>query len=282
MVGHFRSAEQGLPGENAILTAPAGVDAASLRDEARVGAYDLFMLTFSAYALGALVASVMLPEDSLSRGVLEALDNAACAVFFADFLRNLLRAERKLEYMRWGWLDLLASIPAVDALRFARLARVLRIIRVLRGFRSARHVAAVVLQRRAQSAFWGMALACIAILVGSAIAIVELESGVPGANITTAGDAVWWAYVTMSTVGYGDRYPVTAEGRIVAVVLMAVGVGLFGTFTAYVASWFHRSTDRLQNREIAALERRVKRLEAVVVAQVAIDSAPTGKGVGPL
>ena len=57
-------------------------------------------------------------------------------------------------------------------------------------------------------------------------------------SIILCSDAIWWAYVTMTTVGYGDKYPVTTEGRFVAAILMTVGVGLFGTFTAYVSSWF--------------------------------------------
>jgi voltage-gated potassium channel len=65
-----------------------------------------------------------------------------------------------------------------------------------------------------------------------------VERDAPGSNIRTAEDALWWAYVTITTVGYGDKYPVTSEGRIIAVALITVGVGLFGTFTAFVASWF--------------------------------------------
>ena len=70
-----------------------------------------------------------------------------------------------------------------------------------------------------------------------AIGILQVEKD-PNSNIKTAEDALWWAYVTITTVGYGDKYPVTTEGRLIAVVLMTGGVGLFGTFTAYIASWF--------------------------------------------
>ncbi|WP_306171340.1 potassium channel family protein [Porphyromonas gingivalis] len=69
------------------------------------------------------------------------------------------------------------------------------------------------------------------------IAILQVENA-PTSNITTAEDAIWWSYVTITTVGYGDKYPVTTEGRIIAMFLMTAGVGLFGTFTAYIASLF--------------------------------------------
>jgi len=223
--------------------------------------YDLFSLGLSVYVLLALLAAVLVPLDAPTRQVLQTADNAVCAFFFLDFVRSLLRAERKLAYLKWGWLDLLASIPMVDALRFARVARIVRIIRLLRGFRSARHLIAFALQRRAQAAAWGMALASFVLVVFSSVAILEVERGAEGANIDSAADAVWWAYVTMTTVGYGDHFPVTSEGRLIAAVLMAAGVGLFGTFTGYVATWFLQPGDATQRAEIDSLERRVARLE---------------------
>jgi voltage-gated potassium channel len=76
-------------------------------------------------------------------------------------------------------------------------------------------------------------------IISSSIAILELETA-KESNIKTAEDALWWTYTTITTVGYGDKYPVTTEGRILAMVLMTFGVGFFGTFTAYVASIFVR------------------------------------------
>ena len=74
-------------------------------------------------------------------------------------------------------------------------------------------------------------------VIFSAIAILQVETD-PNSNIKTAEDAIWWAYVTITTVGYGDKFPVTTEGRIIAAALMTVGVGLFGTFTGFIASFF--------------------------------------------
>lgn len=80
-------------------------------------------------------------------------------------------------------------------------------------------------------------------VVFSSIAILQFET-LPNSNIKTAGDAIWWSYVTITTVGYGDKYPVTPEGRIIAAMLMTVGVGLFGTFTAYISSWFVKAENQ--------------------------------------
>ncbi|MFN0175157.1 MAG: potassium channel family protein [Saprospiraceae bacterium] len=77
----------------------------------------------------------------------------------------------------------------------------------------------------------------ILMIVFSSIAILQVEDD-PNSNIKTGEDALWWSYVTITPVGYGDKYPVTTEGRMIAIALMTVGVRLFGTFTALMASWF--------------------------------------------
>jgi voltage-gated potassium channel len=74
-------------------------------------------------------------------------------------------------------------------------------------------------------------------IIFSSIAVLNVENR-PECNIKNAEDALWWACTTITTVGYGDRYPITTEGRIVGVFLMMAGVGLFGTFTGFIASWF--------------------------------------------
>jgi voltage-gated potassium channel len=92
------------------------------------------------------------------------------------------------------------------------------------------------------------AVTVIAVLriIFSAIVILQVETD-PNSNIKTAEDDIWWAYVTTTTVGYGDRFPVTTVGRIIGAILMTGGVGLFGTFTTYVASWFVRDNNKWKN-----------------------------------
>ena len=88
-----------------------------------------------------------------------------------------------------------------------------------------------------QGTLTSVLIIAVLLIIFSSIAILQVEHD-PKSNIKTASDALWWAYVTITTVGYGDRYPVTEEGRILAAVLMTAGVGLFGTFTAYISSLF--------------------------------------------
>ena len=98
------------------------------------------------------------------------------------------------------------------------------------------------------------------------IAILQFEA-VPGANIASADDAVWWAIVTLTTVGYGDRFPITPEGRIVAALLMAAGIGLFGTFSGFVASWFLRPGQRENDVDIAELRAELRAIRELLERQ---------------
>jgi len=123
----------------------------------------------------------------------------------------------------------------------------------------------MVLERRAENTFLAATLVAILLIVVSSISVLHFEA-VADANIKTAEDAIWWAFATITTVGYGDRYPVTLEGRFVAVVLMSAGVALFGTFSGFLAAWFLQS-DRTEKSEIAGLKEEIAALRAAVERQ---------------
>lgn len=228
------------------------------------GPYQLFMLILCLFALTTLGAETVLPLKESTREILRYADTAVCALFFLDFLIQLARAKSRWDYfLRWGWIDLLSSIPMVDALRVGRAARFMRILRVIRGIRSTKLLAEFVLVRRAQGAFLAAMLISLLLVVFASIAVLQFEQ-VEGANIRTAQDAVWWAVVTLTTVGYGDRYPITGEGRVIASLLMITGVGLFGTFSGYVASWFLVPGEQRQDSEVAALRGDIAALRELI------------------
>jgi len=127
---------------------------------------------------------------------------------------------------------------------------------------------ALVLRKRSHSTFAAAALLALIFIFGASTAILHFET-LPESNIHTAGDAIWWAISTITTVGYGDRYPITAEGRVVAVLLMIAGVGLFGAFSAALAAWFLIPEGQATNSEIAALRDEIAALrEALGVSAV--------------
>jgi len=219
--------------------------------------YLLFMLGLSLLSLAMLAAMNVDGLNADQKSVLALADNMVCLLFFGDFLYTLHKAPNRLGYfLRWGWLDLLSCVPMVDALRVTRLARILRIIRLLRG---AKILGAFLLARRAESAFMAMCLLAILLVVTCSIAILQVEN-VPGSTIRTAGDAVWWAITTITTVGYGDRVPTTTEGRLVASFLMLFGVGLFATLSGFIAHWFLKPNQRDQDSEMATLIAEVRAL----------------------
>ena len=225
--------------------------------------YELFMLGLCVYVLLALAVETVVRLDEATAQILQYMDTLICLIFLSDFAIRLATAPSRLGYLKWGWVDLVSSIPMVGVLRIGRIARVVRIIRVLRGLRSAKALATYVLKRRAQSTFLAAAFLAILLMVFSSIAILHVEVGTD-VNIQGADDALWWSFVTMTTVGYGDRYPVTSEGRLVAVMLMVAGIGLFGTFTGFVASWFLSPGEKDQENELEAIRNRLERIEALL------------------
>lgn len=198
---------------------------------------DVLVILLSIYLLGSLLVDAIFQLPQETRSLLQIFDFFICAVFFLDFCIQFYNAENKLKFMKWGWVDLIASIPMVDFLRLGRLVRLVRILRIIKAFKSVKAFMDSFFLNKAKGTMDSALIIAFMMIIISSIIILQVETA-PESNISTAGDALWWAFVTITTVGYGDLYPVTLEGRLVAVILMTTGVGLFGIFTAFVASWF--------------------------------------------
>ena len=197
----------------------------------RITVWRMVILILSLYVLCAVFADTVLPLSGETRALLITIDNLVCGVFIADFTGRVLRGPDRKRYLKWGWIDLVSSIPTVQVLRWGRIVRVVRIIRILRGVRSTRHLLAFLFENRVKGTLAFVGMVCFVLVVFSSVAILNCET-VEEANIKTAGDALWWSFVTMATVGYGDYYPTTPGGRFLAAALMTAGIVLFGTFTA--------------------------------------------------
>jgi voltage-gated potassium channel len=226
--------------------------------------YQIFMLVLCLYALTILAIQAAAPINPSTVAILDYADFAVCLIFLGDFLLSLYRAKNRWKYfVTWGWLDLLSSIPTIDIARWGRAARILRIFRVLRGLRATQLLASIVMKRRAQNTVLAACLVALMLVTFCSIAILHFESG-PDANIKSADDAVWWAFATITTVGYGDRYPTTGEGRLVAVLLMSAGVGLFGTFSGLLASWFIGAEEESSDGDLVALREEIAALRELI------------------
>ncbi len=215
-----------------------------------VSPFQLFILVLSFYVLSTLLADLLfdLPPDVSD--LLGYIDNIVCVFFFIDFVRRLQMAEDKWRFMRWGWIDLLASVPA-SGLQAAKMVRAVQILRALRAIKSTQMIWRLLFRNRAESIVASAATATLLLVAFGAITMLLVEAPNPQSAINTPEEALWWAFVTVTTVGYGDYYPVTTQGRIVAVLLMVSGVGLFGSFAAYVGSLFiaDKSDENLQQQE---------------------------------
>ncbi|HWM59280.1 MAG TPA: ion channel [Pseudonocardia sp.] len=161
------------------------------------------------------------------RDLLEVLLTGIWVLFGLDYLIRLWLAERKLRFIGTHLLDL--AILLLPMFRQLRALRVITVISVLnRQLRD---------DVRGRVALYVASTVALAGFVAS-VAVLDAERNAPDATITTFPDAVWWTLTTISTVGYGDRYPVTTEGRVVAAALMVAGIALLGVVTASIASWF--------------------------------------------
>jgi len=210
----------------------------------KITAYDLVIGILAIFSLVILIIPLIVQLSPSTVDLLDSVENALCVIFLADFLRSLRRAPNKWAYFLkgGGWLDLLGSIPFTKfaIFRFARLFRIARVMRTLKGndFRK------MLTDQLAQSTLLFTFVIAFVLIFTIAFFVLKAEQGNPHANITTYTNAVWWAFVTITTVGYGDYYPVTTVGRLLAIILMFAGLGIIGVLSSYLASMFIS----LQNR----------------------------------
>lgn len=204
-----------------------------------------------------LVIVVLPAATTLSGATQDALAAAELLIwgaFAIEVVVLFVLAPVKRKMLRDHWLDVvIVAAPFLRVLRIARLARVLRA-----GSALGRSVMALqrITARRGTQAFGAVA---VGVVVFGALAAWAFERQHPDASIDGLADAMWWAVVTTTTVGYGDAFPITPEGRAVAVVLMLTGIGVIGTVSANVAAYFVRSDE---SEEVADLTARLDRLES--------------------
>jgi voltage-gated potassium channel len=205
--------------------------------ELQAPTYEIFIGILSVVSLINLALTVI---PGVSEPVVEIaryMDVPITAIFLLDFTSRLLRSQPKRTYFidQKGYLDLLGSLPA--GFKLFRIFRLVRVIRLL-GEYGARNVLKSFIKHRADNALLVVMLLVLLVLEFGSMAVVAFEQNAPGANITTGGDALWWAFVSITTVGYGDKFPITPGGRISAFFVLAAGVGLFGVLSGYLANFF--------------------------------------------
>ncbi|WP_405873287.1 MULTISPECIES: potassium channel family protein [unclassified Streptomyces] len=212
----------------------------------------------------AVAYAVPIVDPSAGRSltaVCTAIEWVVWATFATDYLMRAGLARNRREFVRTHWLDLCAVVlPILQPLRLLRMVSTL----ILVG-RRARMASQIQLTTY-------VAGAVIGLLMFGSLAVLSVERESPDGNIRTLGDAVWWSFTTMTTVGYGDHAPTTGLGRMIAVGLMLSGIALLGVVTANIAAWFIARfemddvEERRQTEAIEALTEEVRALRAEVAA----------------
>lgn len=238
----------------------------------KIDRYELFIGAVATYSLILVLLFIFLP--GMPSGVRELLYwviNFLTFIFLFDFFRSLRLAPDKAKYFlrQYGWADLLGSIPFVPVLVLFRIGKIIRIRRSLRkqGYRKAFRA---FFSSASESTLIVTSFAVLFVLSLGSIFVLYFEEPASAANIKTAGEALWWAIVTVATVGYGDYTPVTSQGRWVGVGVIITGVAIFGVLTSYLSSKFvgqRDQTDREnKHAEILASLEKLDRIEEELAA----------------
>ncbi len=230
-----------------------------------VTAYDIFIIGLTFLSIFNLVLYLVIKDEAVLH-VVGVIDLVASVIFLVDFTRLFIKAKSKFRYffLGYGWADLLASLPfpAFKILRLFRLFKAYAAIKRAGG----KKVLKGLINHRASGALYLIFFLIILLLEFGSMAVLAFEDMNPEANIKTASDAIWWVYVTITTVGYGDRYPTTNGGRFVGMIVMFVGVGLFAVVTGFLANKFLPSTSeqKTANPDKSEADEYIKKLQSEV------------------
>jgi voltage-gated potassium channel len=196
--------------------------------------YELFIAAISILAVLNSIITYLPNLDPDAVNVVSIINSVLTLIFIYDFgLRIVTAPDRSFYFLRdYGWADLLAIIPQF---RIFRLFRIFKAYRLVHKY-GTRHILTYLAHNRAQSALYILVLMVTLIIESGAVLVLQAERASPDANILTAVDAIWWAYVTITTVGYGDRFPVTTPGRMVGIMVLTTGVAVFATFAGLISS----------------------------------------------
>ena len=194
-------------------------------------------LTFvlSLYVIVELWVSLVVPPYSQqTKTILLWIDNIICLIFLFDFFYGLFKAESKKKFFKSNWIDLISSIPTVEALRAGRIVKIIKILRIIR---SQKHISSYILKKNSQSIFKGVIYLNVFLIVVFSLSLFSLESEV-NPNFKSIFDSFWWAISIVLVSEYEHAYPITTMGKVMMIFLIIGGLILVGAFIAMLTDYF--------------------------------------------
>ncbi|MFN2582826.1 MAG: potassium channel family protein [Candidatus Dormibacteria bacterium] len=219
-------------------------------------------------AVGYLVAGFLFDTGDVASGPWPVILFVLGGIFFVEFTARFLDAPSRGWYLRHHWLDLVSIIPLIGGLRALRLLRLLRLGAALKVLTAAEEATSA--HGHTRTSVWYVAPVLMVLWFGAACAIWSLEHDV-NPSVKTFGDALYWAFISTMTIGYGNATPVTAAGHILAGLLVFLGVGLVGFASARLTQvWLRDESQhhpRLMLEKMTRLEQEMESLKEVILAE---------------
>ena len=216
--------------------------------------FDKLILFLSIYTVAELWISIVVNYSNQVQNYASYIDTAICCIFLYDFFSRLFTSADKLTFIKSNWIDFASSIPFVAYLRIGRVARIIRIFRVLR---SGKVFYKTIDENKSISIFQSVLIFNIILVILSALSVYSVEHEI-NPQFSSIMDSMWWAFITMTTVGYGDIVPITPEGKFFSVILIGMGILLIGTFTAMVTDYFVK--DKIMLKKLESIENKLDKL----------------------
>jgi voltage-gated potassium channel len=200
--------------------------------------YEIFIGLLAIISIFDMIVLAIPSVSANTKEVLTVIQAFLTFFFLIDFFYRFFTTQSKKNYLLrdYGWADLLSCWPG-SGLRILRIFRLAKVYRLMKSYGSKRIISEII-DNRAEMAIYIIVVLVVIVLQVGAAWVLRFEVNNPNANIKNGGDALWWAFVTITTVGYGDRYPTTGGGRLIGVALMVCGVGIFSTFAGFIANSF--------------------------------------------
>lgn len=207
--------------------------------------WEIIILVLSLYTIIQLSIDIIYEFESKTQLIIEYVDVGICSIFLIDFFYFLIKSKNKKKYLKNRWIDFIASIPFVSSLRIFRIFRVFRAVRLLkvlkvfRGIKGLLPILRWLSESRLKSILVSYILILIIVMLYCSLVFYSFEKDL-NSNINNFFDAFWWAFTTVTSIGYGDIVPITNAGKITAMILTLAGMGLFSVVTAQLsASFYH-------------------------------------------